>query len=71
MENCEKELKRVTELSMLEWINYIQLENLPAAHFPSDGLENTPFIKVIRNELGRNTPTSLQCRVIPVFCGMN
>lgn len=70
MENYEKDLNRLREQSILKCFYYIQRENPTADHFLQEGPESTPFIKTIRDELGKNTPTSLQCSAVPVLCGL-
>ena len=44
-----EDIKKLSELEMLEWMFQIIQENLPTHYVLWEGPENTPFMKVIRN----------------------
>lgn len=49
-------IKKLKEVSMLEWIYYVSLENQPGNYIPWKGPENIPFTKVIRKVPVRGVP---------------
>lgn len=51
MADMEERINRFREMGILEWIDYIRLENLPVDYIPWDGVKN-----LIRNVLVREAP---------------
>lgn len=64
----KKGSQEIEKAGMLEEMSFIRPEDLPPDHVLQDGLEDSPFTKVLRNAWMRETLASLGILAVVFLC---